>query len=336
MPARTAEWHLIEHDSDPVAGDPDELDRVARYYGDIADALITQSKLMEKIGSGDETLLKGQAADAMRKRAKDSSELLGKAANRYEQAHEAMVAYRPGLEMARSETWAAVTEAAEASSAQQAAAGRPDPVGQQRPADAPPLTDDEKGQSEARDRAISDADGKLAAARERARRAMAELDAVARRTADAIRKDWGIDGLHTSGWNAFVYGLNQVLKKLAEVLGWIGMALAIVGLVISGVGIIALVGAVIAVVALVANIILAIQGETSWLNVILGVIAVVTVGAGALVTKMTKAAQACGRVARRCSARYPDCSRLSPISRPEGVASRYLASLCQAALRPTP
>lgn len=292
MPARTADWPLLDYDTDPVPSDPSELDEIIRYYAQVSEALATQAALMRKLGDGDETLLKGLSADAMRKRAHDSASLLGKAGTRYEQMHQALSTYRPDLEVARSETMAAVTEAADASAGQRSAENMPDPVAQLRAEDAPPLTPADEMQSEGRSRAIAEAGDRLAASKARARRAMAAFDTAAERTAAAIRMGWSLDGLHTSGWDAFVHGLNKILKKIVEVLGYIGMALAVIGLVVSGVGIIALVGLGIAVVSLAINIILAAQGEASWLGVILGVVAILTVGVGTVVTRSVQKVQA--------------------------------------------
>ncbi|MGL4243109.1 MAG: hypothetical protein ACRCTI_18500 [Beijerinckiaceae bacterium] len=249
------------------------------------DAITTQAALMRRIGDGDETLLKGEAADAMRKRARETSDTLGKAANRYEQMHAAVVAWQPDLETARSETWAAMTQAQDASVAQRQAEGMPDPANGPRADDAPPPTDEDRAESDARGRALDVAADDLEAARTKARRAMEALDAAAERTRDAIRKDWDVDGLTTSGWDAFVHAFNKILKVLVEVLGYIGMALAVLALVFPGVGWIFIAGIVAASVGLIASIALAAQGETSWMNVILGVVGLFAIGAGALAAK---------------------------------------------------
>jgi len=278
MPSRAADWNAVDLLTDPVPIDATELDEVIRYYADVSAALATQSVLLKKVGDGDTTLLKGVAADAMRQRA----------------MHRAISSYRPDLEIARSETWRAVSEASEATAGEQAANRMPDPVGTARPQDAPPFTPEEEQQSQARTRAMDVTGDRLLAAKARTREAVAAFAVAAERTAAAIRQGWDVDGLHASDWDAFVYGLNVFLKKLVEILGWIGMALAIIGLVVSGIGIVAIMGMVATAVAVVANIILAAQGEASWLSVILGVVSLVTVGVGAIATRSLKAGQTAG------------------------------------------
>ncbi|WP_130179060.1 hypothetical protein [Cryobacterium sp. SO1] len=291
MGARAADWHLLDHATDPVPSGAVDLDPAILHYKEISSALTTQATLLKKIGDGDETLLKGVSADAMRKRARDSAEAIGKAANRYDQVERALVGYREDLELARSETWRAVSEASEASASKRSAENLPDPL-DTRTADAPPPTPTEDRESQARTRALDHAGADLAAAKSRAERAMSALGEAADRTAAAIRHGWDVDGLQSSTHERRIHVLNKVLKKLVEVLGYIGLALAIVGLVVSGVGIIAIIGLGVAAVAVVFNIILAAQGETSWLNVIAGVVGLVLIGFGAIATKVLKAGQA--------------------------------------------
>jgi hypothetical protein len=278
---RPGEWQLLDYDSDPVPADVAGLDPVIKHYEDIALAMSTQAKLLKKIGDGDETLLKGKAADAMRKRSRESAEALNKASGRYDDIRDALRTYRPELEYARSETGLALTAAQDAAAAQKGAEGLPDPVNADRPDDAPPLTDKEKRESESRTGKIDAAKGELEAAKVKARAALTRLDAAATAAANKIRENWGDDGLHHSGWEAFLHKLNKFLKKLVEILMYIGMALAVLSILIPGLGMITLLGVIVTAVSVAASFILAVQGEGSWLSVIIGVLSLGLIGVAA-------------------------------------------------------
>ena len=143
MPARSGNWPLLGHDSDPVAGDPDRLHDLISYYTKMADTITSEAAVLERIGSGDTSELLGESADAIRKRSKDVSKSLTQTSGRYEAVASALATYAPALDEARSETAKAVAEAEAAAGAKTSSAAMADPS-QDRPKDAPPLTDAEE------------------------------------------------------------------------------------------------------------------------------------------------------------------------------------------------
>ncbi|WP_423463794.1 putative T7SS-secreted protein [Promicromonospora sp. MS192] len=292
--ARLAEWNLVGHDSDPVPASPTTLDGIIDHYRKISEAMTEQSALLKRIGDGDVRLLKGKSADAFRKRARESADALGKAGERYADVYSALDTYRPALETARTRTWEGVTAAENASKSLQVAEGMPDPVNADRPEGAKPLTDDEKKDSADRAGAIDSANGKLDAAKKKVSDALAALRAAAEAAATKIRENWKVDGLHTSGWDAFVHGLNKVLKALVEVLTYIGLALAVLAILVPGLNVIAFLGVATAVVSTLASLVLAAQGEGSWLGVILGVLSLVGIGVAAKMASSLKGVQGIG------------------------------------------
>lgn len=292
--ARTGEWSLVDHDSDPVPADPSELDEVIAHYKKISEAMTEQAALLKRIGDGDVRLPKGQSADAMRKRARESAGALDKAAGRYADVHSALDAYEPSLTTARTDTWNALTDAEKANRELQSAEGMPDPVNATRPDDAPPLTDKEKTASSDREAAINTAGSGIAAAKQKVAGALEALRLAAETAAAKIRENWKVDGLHTSGWDAFVHRLNKFLKALVEILTYIGLALAVLAILIPGLNVIALIGIGVAVVSVVASFILAAQGEGSWLGVILGVLSLVGIGIAAKIASKLKGIQGLG------------------------------------------
>lgn len=291
---RTGEWHLLGYDTDPVPASDSDLDPVIKHYRELTDAMAKQAAVLKRIGDGDETDLAGKAADAMRKRARESNEALSRASGRYQDVRDALVTYQPELRAARSETQLALNDAVAAEDSRRAAEGMPDPAGQNRPPGAAPPTDAENKASEDRTRRLAGATDAADAAKARAERALSALATAARTASDTIRKRWGSDGLHTTGWDAFVYGLNKFLKGLVEVLGYIGMALAVISLLIPGLNFITAAGVIVASVSLLASVVLAAQGEGSWLSVLTGVLGLVGIGVAAKVASSLKVLQAKG------------------------------------------
>ncbi|GAB2480322.1 hypothetical protein GCM10027063_23100 [Promicromonospora xylanilytica] len=292
--ARQGNWSLVDHDSDPVPADPSELDKVIAHYKKISEAMTEQAALLKRIGDGDVRLLKGQSADALRKRARESAGALDKAAGRYADVYTALDGYEPALTTARTDTWNALTEAESASSDLQAAENMPDPVSAPRPDDAKPLTDTEKKESADRKAAIDNAGSGIAAAKQKVASALEALRVAAETAAAKIRENWHVDGLHTSGWDAFVHRLNKFLKKLVEILTYIGLALAVLAILVPGLNFIAFIGIGVAVVSLAASFILAAQGEGSWIGVIFGVLSLVGIGIAAKMASNLKHVQKLG------------------------------------------
>lgn len=292
--ARMGDWPLVGHDSDPVPADPSELDKVIAHYKTMSEAMTEQAALLKRIGDGDVRLLKGQSADALRKRARESAGALDKAAARYSDAHSALDAYEPSLTTARTDTWNGLLDAEKAARELQSAEGMPDPVNATRPDGAKPLTDEEKTQSSERTAAINTASSGIAGAKQKVAGALEALRGAAEAASAKIRENWKVDGLHTSGWDAFVHRLNKFLKALVEILTYIGMALAVLAILIPGLNVIALMGIGVAVVSVIASTILAAQGEGSWLGVILGVLSLVGIGIAAKMANNLKGVQGLG------------------------------------------
>lgn len=297
--ARQGNWPLVDHESDPVPADPSELKDVIAHYKKISEAMTEQAALLKRIGDGDVRLLKGQSADALRKRARESAGALDKAAGRYADVHTALDTYEPALGTARTQTRDALTAAEDANRELQTAEGMPDPVSAHRSEDDKPLTTKDKEESAERTTAIDGARAGINAAKQKVVDALATLRTAAETAAAKIRENWKVDGLHTSGWDAFVHRLNKFLKALVEILTYIGMALAVLAILIPGLNVIALMGIGVALLSVVASTILAAQGEGSWLGVILGVVSLVGIGIAAKIANNLKGVQGLGLAAGR-------------------------------------
>jgi hypothetical protein len=288
MPARSGNWPLVGHPSDPVAGDPDQLHDLTTYYAKIAETIKSEAAVLQRIGSGDTTELKGQSADAIRSRSKDVAASLTQTSGRYDAVARALTVYGPALDTARTETARALQEAEAADGARGSSAAMPDP-GANRPTDAPPLTDAETAQVHARTSAMSEAADSSAQARRRMDAAIGALNAAGKSAAGVIRGAWN-DGLVDTWQYKLREGFIKFLKILVKVLMWIGVALAVLAFFIPGLGAAALAGAIVAVAAVVATGALAAMGEGSWLDFIIAVVGVVLIGVGVVVAKIVQTA----------------------------------------------
>ncbi|WP_394769104.1 hypothetical protein [Lacisediminihabitans sp.] len=286
MSARPGNWQLLNHSTDPVGGDPARLAELTQYYKTMAETISSEAATLKKIGNGDTTELKGESADALRKRSHDVGESLAQASGRYAAVGEALRVYAPELDQVRSESAKALVDAEAADAARASSNAMADPSAD-RPKDAPPLTDQETQDVARRATAIGSASDAAAAARTRLDNALAALDDAGQRASTVIKAAWH-DGLT----DTLAYKIKQffikLLKVLVKVLMWIGVALAVLAFFIPGLAVLAIAGAIVAVVSLAASTALAAMGEGSWLDVILGAVSVLMLGAGALIAKIVQ------------------------------------------------
>jgi hypothetical protein len=290
MPARSGDWTLVGEASDPIVADVPALEDLVTYYTTLADQITSEATVLGSIGDGDESQFKGEAADKVRSKSREVAESLRTMSGRYAAVRDALAAYRPELEHALDESAAALRDASDAAAAGSRSAGMPDPSAN-RAQDAPPLTDDEQGQVDARNRAISAAKSSADAATAKLRAAVDGLNAAGRTASNTIRAGWH-DGLHDSLGDKIKAFFAKLLKIIVKIFTYIGIALAALAILIPGLGFIALAAAVATTVTFVANVALAAMGEGSWLDVIMSAVSVAFVGAGALVTKAASVAKA--------------------------------------------
>ncbi|KQO63866.1 hypothetical protein [Curtobacterium sp. Leaf261] len=290
MAARAGDWTLVGEASDPIVADVPALEELVRYYQTLADQITTEADTLGRIGDGDESQFKGEAADKVRSKSKEVAASLRTMSGRYDAVRDALTTYRPELEHALDESAAALRDAGDASAAGSRGSAMPDPS-VNRASDAPPLTADETGQVDARNRAIANAHSASDAATARLRSAVDGLTAAGRQASSTIREAWH-DGLHDTLGDKIKAFFAKLLKIIVKIFTYIGIALAALAILIPGLGFIALAAAVATTITFVANIALAAMGEGSWLDVIMSAVSVAFVGAGALVTKAASIAKA--------------------------------------------
>lgn len=283
MSARAGEWHLLGHDRDPVTGDPAEVERLAAGYRSTAadiERLGGQLRRLSELSGW-----KGEAAETFAESAEDLADDLRDAEQRYERLASAVQGWVAPLTTARDESAGALRDAVTADDAvrrhsSDLLAGVPDPTPEQAAA--------QRAQTAAHDAAAAD----LQRARSRLSSAMAALEDAAGRTAAAIREaaEHGRD----SWWDnakGTVRDWAGVLKGIATVLSYVGMALAAITLVVVLVatGPAALLTALLVggmvlsgASALVHTaLVLSDSGDATWLDVGLDLLGLATAGVGA-------------------------------------------------------
>jgi len=286
MSDRPGNWPLLNHPKDPVGADAARVSELITYYTTMADTIRTEAATLQQIGDGDDSQFKGQSADALRKRSREVAHSLNQASGRYAAVGEALRVYKPELEQAMEESKQALADAETAEQARSAAGGLPDPSAN-RPADAPPLTTEETADVAKRTAAIDGAADAAAAARRRLESALSALNDAGQRAKNVITAAWK-DGLTDTRAYKIREGFLNFLKGLVKVLMWVGIALAGIGLLIPGLGIVSLLGLIATGLSFVASTVLAAVGRGSWLDVILGAVSLLLIGAGMVIAKVVQ------------------------------------------------
>jgi hypothetical protein len=298
MSVRPADWSPLAG-SDPAPGDPGETSALARRAADTADEINRQASSLRKLASAD-----WWDADAGREFSEEAEELAGemvKVHGRYATVGSQLDKYAGALDVAQSETAAALRDAKAAESSMQANAG--DPLeGVDKPTDA------QKTAARQQQDAHDDAAGALAAARKRMDDAVHDLDSVAKRTADAI-KDASDDDVKDGFWDkvkGFISDHAAFIKAVCDIIGKITLVIAVIALALAltiGAPFILLAAAVVlTAIALIGHTALAAAGEGSWVDVGLDVFALATFGIGGGLARVgakagAQAISSAGRVA---------------------------------------
>ncbi|MGW0736226.1 putative T7SS-secreted protein [Streptomyces sp. NPDC002851] len=284
-------WDVLDEPSDPIPGDPYSVAEIGRKMRDTADRIQKQAAEIKALRDVD--TWKGKAADKYRELAEGAEDKLRKAFDRYDVGAKALgTSVREGVcsneyasELQRAQDMAdAALKRAEAAddekkSAKAALSGQPDDT----PKDDP--------QRKRQDERVEDADSALSKAKADLTEAKRIRDDAAKRAADAIREVIDNDGLKDSGWDKFTNWVSENADILKAISKWAGRIAAVFGTLAVLVNFIPVIGqalsAVFGAIALVAgivslasNLLLALAGEGSWVDVALDVVGVATFGIG--------------------------------------------------------
>lgn len=280
MSRRPTDWSPLGG-QDPVPGDPDEIERVAKSLTDMAEEITRQAANLRRLSTAD-----GWDADAGRTFADSARDLAGqldKAHGRYATAGGALKGYAPELRHAQSVADAALADA----KAAQGTINANQPPAHPPAAPTPDQATAERNRQHAHDGGID----ALHAAQRKLADATHHRDEHARRAERAIRDSIDHDGLKDSRWDKFKNWVSEhadLLRAISEIARIIATVLSTIALVISFIPVLdfltpVLLGlaALASLVSLAANLMLALAGEGSWLDVAVDLFAVVTFGYGA-------------------------------------------------------
>lgn len=265
MTARHGAWHLVDFSSDPVPGTPTEVGDEGSDYVNIADDIVTQVSRLRRIADGNE--LVGEYADGLTHSVSELADHLGKMEDRFRTVGGLLVGLEAPMQTARDLTWEALGDAEDVQTAENN------------------KTDEERAED-------SPFDDPYEAAKSKARSAVNTWENKAEEVAGKIRSA-SDDDMKDSTWDkvkAFVGKIAPFLDALADLLGYIALALIVISLFIPGLNILtALI--ILGVTALALRTLLAATGNGSWMDVAFEVVGLLTLGAGKAFSVMAKASR---------------------------------------------
>ena len=295
MSRRPTDWSPLAG-SDPVPGDPDEVERAAKSLADMAEEITRQTANLTRLAT-----VEGWDAEAGRTFADSAGELsgqLGKAHGRYATTAGALRGYAPELRHAQSVADAALAEAKQAQVS----------VNANRPPDYPPAGSPTAAQVSAerqRQYAYDDGVDALRAAQRKLTDATDHRDEHAGRAARTIRDSIDQDGLKDSWWDEFTNWVSEhadLLRAIARIAELVATILSVIALVVAFIPVLnfltpVLLGlaALASAIALVCTTLLALAGEASWTDVGLALLSVAAVGLSGTAVRL---AARSGRFAR--------------------------------------
>lgn len=292
--SRPVDWSPLAG-SDPVPGDPTAVSAAATRCRNAASEMTTQAAGLRRLAAADGW--EAEAAEAFRGAAEDAAGKLDQAHGRYSTVAGALAAYAPDLVQAQTDSAQALCDAKAAELAARTAAAAA-PTGSLPDDATTEQVDDRKDQQTCSDRAAGDASDALAAARRKLDAAVELRDKSARRAEEAIHEAVNDDGLKDSRWEKVKNWVSENadwISAVAEIASWVATGLMVVALFIPGVNLIALAAIGLTLIALAGHSLLAASGEGSWVDVGLDVFALVTLGAGRLLSGGAKSAQVASR-----------------------------------------
>ncbi|RBY76935.1 hypothetical protein DQ239_12150 [Blastococcus sp. TF02-09] len=287
--SRPTDWSPLAG-SDPVPGDPDEVDRIGRRYEDTATALRDQAARLRALAR-DESW-DSDAGNEWRHQGREVAEKLDRAVDRYDVAGRALRTYSGELRSAQHRADSALALAQEAER-QSRAADRARREQARQHASAPP--DTPPPDTSHLDRQADNAAADLSRARRMLGEAETARDSAASRAAGAIEEITGSDGLDDGRFagvrNALgeaVEWLDRNLKEITEFLSDLAAALGVLALLVGWIPVIGQIAAAVltglaalaSALALIGSLVLVLQGRGSWLEVGLNAFSLVTLGIG--------------------------------------------------------
>lgn len=271
MTRRAGQWDLLGHAADPVPASEWDVQQAAGQFddraGDLEEAHSTLSRLSRLDG------WRGRAAETFGEKADDVLGDLDKAQRKYAEAGAALRSFAGSVDIARTRSWNALTDAVAADTAMRQ--NRPDPLdGVADPS--PEMAAAAAAESDRHAAAVT----ALGDARTALANALDDLEQAARTCADAVDDASAV--FKDSRWDdvkGAVRSIAGILVTICDVLEWVALGLAAVALAIAifatapiwgtVAAIVFAVGVVVAAAILVirSSLVLSESGDASWADV---------------------------------------------------------------------
>ena len=288
MTGRPGEWHLLGEDSDPLPGDSYDVKVEAKHYSDTASSIRDQVARLRKISKGGNQLV-GKYAPAMQDSAGDLADHLDQSQGRFDTVATQLTTWAPTLERGRTDSMKYLKAAEAAQGTLDANKPPTTPVDK----DDPDAVAKEKTRSSKHSTATTD----LSTARSNYHDLMQDEVHGVRKIAGRVAKkidDASHDKLKDSWWDShvrkWIHDHAALLKFIADVLTWIATAIVIVCVIVGTGGTALLIAAALLGGALLLHTALAANGDGSWVDVALDAFALLTLGAGPLLSGMARTA----------------------------------------------
>jgi hypothetical protein len=271
------QWQPLGLDTDPVPGDPGQISQEAQHLASVASQITDQVAMLRQIAASNDEV--GKHADKIRSSAGDLANQLGKVIGRYTEVSSALNGWIPELEQAQSMSIQALQQAE--GPYQQLNQQVLLPGGNH-------LTAQQQQQVQDYHNSMRRAQGELDAAIALLNRATSLRDSQGSYYAGLINQACD-DGVKDSWWDEFKDWVSEwawLIKDICTGLEILATILAVLALIFSGVGWIVLLGVALTAVALAGRVMLAVTGNGSWFDVAMDVVALLSFGAGSVMTKV--------------------------------------------------
>ena len=272
-----AAWRPLGLDEDPTPGDPERVTDEVSHLNSVATTILNQISALQKIAGGGGDQLIGEYADKIRESASDLVGTLQTVHDRYTKVASALGGWESDLVTAQAMSLKALNEA-EAPYQQLQLLNGPT-------ISAPstsPLTPQQQQEAAAHTAAVGRAQGQLNDAITDLHNAVQFRDNQASHWASKINSA-SDDSLRDSWWDSFKDFIGKwswLIKDICTVLEVVAAVLAILALFLTGIGPLLLALAfVMTAAALLGRTALAATGNGSWLDVIMDLVALATLGA---------------------------------------------------------
>lgn len=284
---RAGEWHLLGVDSDPLPGNADLVDDERTTFSETATAIRDQVARLRQMASGNNELV-GKYAPALEEAAQDLADHLDDTEGRFDTVAAQLTIWSPVLADGMTQTATMVKEAEDAQHA----------IDSNQPSGTPVDPKDDKAVTADKQRGnrLSGAQGDLGDVQGRFNTLMSHVNDVADSVAKKI-SDAADDGLKDSWWDKhvrkWIHDHADLLKMIADVLTWIATIVIVAIVLLSNpAGWLILVAMIATGLALAIHTALAANGDGSWTDVALDAFALVTMGAGELLSSGARGALA--------------------------------------------